>query len=99
MKERTLIGVLIGLLLGIVFAQSGPLSAQTSPEARCQEAITVFRDASRFSRRGYAAKNMSKEHAEYTSGGWRFEDMEVYVENGDLEGFFLTYSRDVACTE
>lgn len=97
MKERTLIGVLIGVLLGVVFAQSSPLSAQTAPGARCQEAKTVFQDSSRFSRRGGGAKNMSEVHTEYTREGWRFEDMEAYVENGDLEGFFLTYSRDIAC--
>ncbi len=97
MKERMLIGVLFGLLLGMVFAQSGPLSAQTVPEAACQEVITIFRDSSRFSRRGGGARNMSEKHDEYTKGGWRFEDMETYIENGDLEGFFLTYSRDTVC--
>ena len=40
MKERTLIGVLAGLLLGIVFAQSSPLSAQATPTATCQEAVS-----------------------------------------------------------
>ena len=97
MKERTLIGVLVGLLLGIVFAQSGTLSAQTTPQTRCQEAKTVFQDSSRFSRRGGGARNMSEVHAEHTQQGWKFEDMETYIENGDLEGFFLTYSRDVDC--
>ncbi len=97
MKERTLIGVLTGMLLGMVFAQSSPLSAQAAPQARCEEAVTIFRDSSRFSRRGNAAKNMNEKHDEYTKGGWRFEDMETYIENGDLEGFFLTYSREVAC--
>jgi len=24
--------------------------------------------------------------------------IEIYNENGDLEGFFLTYTRDIACT-
>lgn len=41
---------------------------------------------------------MSKKHDEYTSNGWRFVDMETYIENSDLEGFFLTYSRDIACS-
>jgi hypothetical protein len=42
---------------------------------------------------------MTEKHDEYTRTGWKFEDMETYIENGDLEGFFLTYSRDVACGE
>jgi hypothetical protein len=24
--------------------------------------------------------------------------METYIENSDLEGFFLTYSREIACS-
>ena len=97
MKERTLIGVLAGLLLGIVFAQSSPLSAQAAPEATCQEAKTIWRDSSRFSRRKFGAENMTEKHDEYTRQGWKFADMETYIENGDLEGFFLTYTRDVVC--
>jgi hypothetical protein len=53
---------------------------------------------SRFSRKHNGAENMTKKHDEYTSNGWRFMDMETYTENADLEGFFLTYSRDIPCT-
>jgi hypothetical protein len=42
---------------------------------------------------------MSKKHREMAESGWRFADMEIYNENGDLEGFFLSYTRDVACPE
>jgi len=97
MKERTLIGVLAGLLLGIVFTQSSPLSAQATSAATCQEAKTIWRDSSRFSRRKFGADNMTEKHDEYTRAGWKFADMETYIENGDLEGFFLTYTRDVVC--
>ena len=99
MKERTLIGVLAGLLLGIVFAQSSPLSAQATPTATCQEAKTIWRDSSRFSRRKFGAENMTEKHDEYPRAGWKFADMETYIENGDLEGFFLTYTREIACTQ
>ncbi len=97
MKEKILIITLFGLLAGMVLVQSGTLSAQTQPAAGCQEAMTIFQDVSVFGRKSGAAKNMSKKHREYAKDGWRFEDMEVYVENGDLEGFFLTYSRDTTC--
>ena len=97
MKERTLIATLFGLLAGIILAQSGNLSAQTTPVAACEESKTVFRDVSRFGRKRNAAKNMTEKHTEYTQNGWRFADMETYIENGDLEGFFLTYSRTISC--
>ena len=51
MKDRTLIGVIFGVLLGMVLAQSGNLSAQAAPGVSCEESKTIFRDASRFSRK------------------------------------------------
>jgi hypothetical protein len=92
-----MIAVMFGLLVGMVLAQSGKLSAQSAPVAECQEAKTIFRDSSRFSRRKLGAANMSEKHDEYTGSGWKFVDMETYIENGDLEGFFLTYTRDIGC--
>ena len=97
MKDRTLLGVMFGLMAGLILGQSGNLSAQAAPAMSCQESKTIFRDASRFSRKKNAAQNMSKKHDEYTKNGWKFMDMETYIENSDLEGFFLTYSREIAC--
>jgi hypothetical protein len=97
MKDKTLVGVMFGILVGMVLAQSGNLSAQAAPVATCEEAKTIWRDASRFSRKNNGAENMSKKHNEYTVNGWKFVDMETYIENSDLEGFFLTYSREVPC--
>ena len=99
MKDKTLLGLMAGLILGLVLAQSGSLSAQSSPALTCEQAITIFRDASRFSRKGNGADNMSKKHDEYTIQGWKFVDMETYIENGDLEGFFLSYRREVSCNQ
>ena len=97
MKDRAILGVIFGLLAGMILGQSGSLSAQAAPATTCQESKTIFRDASRFSRKNNAAQNMSKKHDEYTKNGWTFVDMETYIENSDLEGFFLTYSREIAC--
>ena len=97
MNDKTLIGIMFGILVGMVFAQSGNLSAQAAPDVTCEESKTVFRDVSRFGRKNSAANNMSKKHDEYTTNGWKFVDMETYIENSDLEGFFLTYSREISC--
>ena len=99
MKGTALIGLLAGLLLGVLLARSGPLSAQAAAEATCYEAITVFRDASRFSRRSGGAKNMTEVHDEFSADGWKLIDTEIYTENGDMEGFFLSYTREKACNE
>jgi hypothetical protein len=97
MKGTALIGVLAGLLLGALLARSAPLNAQAAPEVLCHEAVTVFVDASRISRRTFGAGNMTEMHAKKAAEGWRFADMEIYTENGDLEGFFLSYTRESPC--
>ena len=97
-------------LSAILFALSlhtSAVSAQESEEAPpvqapsldCEEAITVFHDVSRLGRKDRAAKVMTKKHADMARDGWRFADMEVYIENGDLEGFYLSYTRAVACQD
>ena len=97
MKDKLLVGIMFGMLLGMVMARSGDLSAQPNQFVTCQESKTVWRDVSRFGRKKSAAENMSDIHDELAKQGWKFADMETYVENSDLEGFFLTYSRDIAC--
>jgi len=97
MKAKILITALFGLLAGMILVQSETLWAQPAPVAGCQEAKTIFMDISVLGRKSSAARKMSKKHREYAKDGWKFEDMEVYVENSDLEGFFLTYSRDTTC--
>jgi len=71
--------------------------AATPPPMDCLETLTVFQDVSRVGRKDRAAKNMTERHAEMALQGWRFVDMEVYTENGDLEGFYLNYVRTAAC--
>jgi hypothetical protein len=99
MKEKILVAVMFGLLAGMVLAQSGNLPAQDIETGTCQESKTVFLDVSRMGRKHSAAKNMSEEHEKQLEDGWSFVDLELYNENSDLEGFFLTYSRDIACPE
>jgi hypothetical protein len=64
----------------------------------CEEAITVFQDVSAAGRKDRAAKNMTKKHGKMAVDGWRLISMQVYTENGDLEGFYLSYVRTVDCS-
>jgi hypothetical protein len=81
-----------------LYAQEGAQApAEPQPSANCEEALTVFQDVSGMGRKDRAAKNMTKRHAEMARERWRLIDMEVYTENGDLEGFYLSYVRSVAC--
>ena len=67
------------------------------PSMDCEEAITIFHDASRFGRKDRAAEKMTERHNEMALSGWRFAGMAIYTENGDLEGFYVSYTRAAAC--
>lgn len=40
------------------------------------------------------ASEVSEMHAKMNKEGWRFADLEVYTEDGDMKGMFVTYVRD-----
>ena len=40
-----------------------------------------------------AAEEINEMHATMEKDGWRFADMETNTENGDTEGFWVTYTR------
>jgi hypothetical protein len=43
---------------------------------------------------GSMASDVSEMHAKMNKEGWRFADLEVYTEDGDMKGMFVTYVRD-----
>ncbi len=53
----------------------------------------VFVGVSPLGRKDRAAKRMTKQHQEYAKEGWTVANVVVYTENGDLEGFFVTYVK------
>ena len=98
MRFYTLTALALGFVCSSAFAQDVEMAAAASDAAMdCEEAITVFHDVSGFGRRDRAAARMTERHAEMALSGWRFADMQIYSENGDLEGFYLTYTRAASC--
>ena len=55
--------------------------------------MTVYVDTNIFGRKNGAAKKMTELHQKYAMHGWTVIDMEPYVENNDLQGFFVTYVK------
>jgi len=45
---------------------------------------------------GSMADKASKSHAAMAKDGWKFQDMDVYTEDGDMKGLFVTYVREAA---
>jgi len=39
------------------------------------------------------AKDINAMHTKMEKDGWRFADLETNSENGDTEGFWLTYTK------
>src|SRR5688572_24102022 len=94
------------LLLAAVFAfASFALPAQAAlfgkkPELSAQEAaaanlpaVTIWIDASWGFRNQGAANNLTKAHSAFAAQGYKVLSVQPYIENGDLQGFFVTYQK------
>ena len=88
------------LICGIATAQQTSTNEQDENEAATQnqyetppEAITVYVNISGLSsRRGHASK-LTELHAQQALNGWTLLSVQLHTENGDLEGFYVTYTR------
>ncbi|MCP4656930.1 MAG: hypothetical protein GY856_16085 [bacterium] len=93
------IPVVLALVVGLVFGLNQPAAEadkDTPPAlaaASGQVAQTVWIDVGPGSRKQGAARKLSESHQRYARQGWTFADFEPYLENGDLEGFWVTYVR------
>lgn len=79
----------------VVFAAwtlaAAPAAAQDSPPgAPKAQTRTVWVDGKG---QGGMADKVNKLHERMNAEGWAFADLELYEENGDMEGMFVTYVR------
>lgn len=85
------------LIAGLLLA--APLSAKDFDRSAAAaakdglDAVTVFVDADWGSRGQGAAKDLNRAHASFAKHGYELLDVELYDENGDLQGFFVSYRR------
>jgi hypothetical protein len=105
MKSSLLASLALATVLGaggsILIAHAGlapagqvqASSVPASPAGASGDTVTVFVDATLGFRKKHMANQLSKSHAEYAARGYRYVDMAPYNENGDLVGFFVTYTR------
>ncbi len=96
MKPSYLASLMLVAALGgagsTMLTHAGPAQAEPTTESS-PETITVLIDATFGFRKKHLAKQLTKSHAEFAARGYHFVDMENYVENGDLVGVFVTYTR------
>jgi len=91
------------LLLAVLLAAALPVQAglfDKKPEIAAEEAaranlaaVTVWIDASWGFRNQGAANSLSKAHQAFATRGYKVLSVEPYIENGDLQGFFVTYQK------
>ena len=56
-------------------------------------AVTMWVDATWGFRHQGAANDLTRAHQAFAAQGYKVVSVEPYIENGDLQGFFVTYQR------
>ena len=56
-------------------------------------AVTVWVDASWGFRNDGAANSLTRAHVAFARHGYKVVSVQPYIENGDLQGFFVTYQK------
>lgn len=91
---------LLVLPLLLAFALPAHALFEKKPEAAAAEAaqqnlpaVTIWVEATWGFRNQGAANSLSRAHQAFAAKGYKVQSVEPYVENGDLEGFFVTYQR------
>ena len=75
-----------------LFEKKPELSAQEAATANLP-AVTIWIDASWGFRNQGAANNLTKAHSAFAAHGYKVQSVQPYIENGDLQGFFVTYQK------
>ena len=88
MKKVTILTSAVAGLLATVglFAAT----SHAKDEVVAQNTTTVWIDGKGQS--GFSEK-LNKMHAAMEAKGWKFGDLEIYTEDGDMQGAFVTYVR------
>jgi len=67
-------------------------SAAEAARANMQ-AVTIWVDASWGFRNQGSANSLSRAHQAFAGHGYKVQGVAPYIENGDLQGFFVTYQK------
>jgi hypothetical protein len=75
-----------------LFEKKPEVSAQEAATANLP-AVTIWIDASWGFRNQGAANDLTKAHSAFAAHGYKVQSVQPYIENGDLQGFFVTYQK------
>ena len=90
--------LLVALLACALPAQAGlfgkkPEDSAAEAARTHLQAATIWVDASWGFRNQGAANNLTRAHSAFAAQGYKVVSVEPYIENGDLQGFFVTYQK------
>jgi hypothetical protein len=75
-----------------LFSKS-PEDSATEASRAGMSAVTIWVEATWGFRNQGAANSLSKAHNAFARQGYKVQSVEPYIENGDLQGFFVTYQK------
>ena len=93
--KPALLALLLSICVQPAVAASYTKQAERAASAN-HAAVTVFVDATFGMRKDAAARELTEAHAAFAAKGFVVVDVVGYTENGDLQGFFVTYRRSGA---
>lgn len=101
MRKLAFSVLLFAFVSNIAFAQKDDADAATPGPGKCAklQASTVFVPDKSGSRQKGSATKLTESHRNAESQGWNFDEMSIYTEDGDLQGFFVTYTRAHPCNK
>ena len=91
----TLLAALLSSALPAQAALFGKSAERAAEQAASENAsaATIWVEASWGFRNQGAANDLTAAHKAFAARGYKVVSVEPYIENGDLEGFFVTYQR------
>jgi len=97
--RRVLLPVLLFLATATALPAQAGLFSKNPEDAAVQAqrdgllAVTIWVDATWGFRNQGAANSLSRAHQAFATRGYTVQSVEPYIENGDLQGFFVTYQK------
>jgi hypothetical protein len=88
-----LAGLLAAMPAGAAIFEKKPEASAAEAAKQNLAAVTIWVDASWGFRNQGAANSLTRAHTAFAAQGYRVQDVEPYIENNDLVGFFVTYQK------
>ncbi|HVF35656.1 MAG TPA: hypothetical protein VND91_10080 [Candidatus Saccharimonadia bacterium] len=91
MMKQLLAFTMLAITPAVFAADIEAIAAQA--QASRQPAVTVWISSTWGFRKQGSARDLNDAHRRFGAHGYEVVSVESYIENGDLEGFFVTYRR------